>query len=193
MYWTMLCAVSIKKHVATQSQAPAWLCAPYTSTKSPAHMLSRPGLPANIAPGSLSGTSTCKRDFPQNAGGCRTCTALARSATSHLAPVKPKYCISRRHNVVAFLTVMRSFCYQCHPHHSQKNYYRAPPPELLPFWPECGHDFDIRGSTTRIWSASDNWLQLECIQGCIAHCWARSQPFSTSADASSMKYENSLP
>ena len=66
-----------------------------------------------------------------------------------------------------------------------KYYYRGSPPELLPFWPEGGHNFDIRGSTTRIWSASDNWLQLECIQGCIAHWWARSQPFSTSADASS--------
>ena len=58
MYCRMLCAVSRKKQVATQSKLAAWSCALYTSTKSPAHMDSKPGLCTKAA-GCTSGTVTC--------------------------------------------------------------------------------------------------------------------------------------
>ena len=58
MYCRMLCAVSRKKQVATQSKLEAWSCALYTSTKSPAHMDSKPGLCTKAA-GCTSGMVTC--------------------------------------------------------------------------------------------------------------------------------------
>ncbi len=58
MYCRMLCAVSRKKQVATQSKLAACSCALYTSTKSPAHMDSKPGLCTRAA-GCTSGMVTC--------------------------------------------------------------------------------------------------------------------------------------
>jgi len=64
MYCRMLCAVSRKKQVATQSKLAACSCELYTSTKSPAHMDSKPGLCTKAA-GCTSGMATCstKHDF----------------------------------------------------------------------------------------------------------------------------------
>ena len=68
MYSKMLCAVSRKKQVATASNLlryPGW---PYTSTKSPATMDSKPLIPGTSC-GRMSGMGTCAhRGLRQSAG-----------------------------------------------------------------------------------------------------------------------------